>query len=265
MAMVGAVHYEAFAAFYDWTPAYAARPDVAFYVAAADDSGGPVLELGCGTGRVLLPTARAGHEVVGLDSSAAMAAECRRKLAAETEAVRDRVTLVAGDMRAFDLERAFALVTIPFRPFQHLLTVADQLACLASIRRHLAPGGTLVFDVFNPSLTALTDPARLEPFPDGEPFELPDGRRVARYARFATRDLCTQVLGVELIHEVTAADGTIRRVVDALPMRYYFRFELEHLLSRAGFAVTACYGGFDRRPFAEPYPPELIVVAQAAG
>ena len=146
------VDYTHVAPHYDATPAYGVRPDIAFYVAAAEEFGGPVLELGCGTGRVLLPTARAGLSIVGLDRSAAMLDICRGKLAGEAEAVRQRATLLAGDMRSFDLGRRFALVTIPFRPFQHLLTVADQLACLDCIRQHLAPGGTLVFDVFNPLL-----------------------------------------------------------------------------------------------------------------
>ena len=86
-----------------------------------------------------------------------MLAECRGRLSEEPEAVQHRVTLVHSDMRQFNLGSTFTLATIPFRPFQHLLTMEDQLACLASIRRHLRAGGRLVFDLFNPSLDVLVN------------------------------------------------------------------------------------------------------------
>ena len=147
--------YGSVADLYDHVTPYRDRPDVAFFVDAASTAGGPVLELGCGTGRVLIPTARAGIDIVGLDSSPRMLDVCRQRLLDEPEAAQKRVTLVQSEMQQFDLGRSFTLVTIPFRPFQHLLTVEDQLACLASIRRHLVEGGRLIFDVFNPSLDAL--------------------------------------------------------------------------------------------------------------
>ena len=137
------------AEFYDHVPRYATRADVDFYVQAAAASGGPVLELGCGTGRILIPTARAGIEIVGLDAAAGMLDACRQRLQSEQPAVRERVRLHQGDMRHFDFGSRFRLVTIPFRPFQHLVTVEDQLACLGAIRHHLVPGGRLVFDCFN--------------------------------------------------------------------------------------------------------------------
>lgn len=100
------------------TTSYPTRQDVPFYVEAARESGGPVLELGCGTGRVLIPTARAGIETVGFDLSAGMLEACQRRLRAEPPELRDRVSLHRGDMRNFDLGRTFRLVTIPFRPFR---------------------------------------------------------------------------------------------------------------------------------------------------
>ena len=97
-----------------------------------------VLELGCGTGRVLIPTARAGIEIVGLDASPQMLAVCRSRLQQEPPDVQARVRLLEGDMRRFTVDRTFRLATIPYRPFQHLLTVSDQFACLRSIHQHLA-------------------------------------------------------------------------------------------------------------------------------
>src|SRR6516162_7312341 len=124
--------YAVIADFYDYVVPYRARQDIDFFVDAARKSGGPVLEVGCGTGRVLIPTARAGIVVVGLDLSSGMMDICQKRLLEEPEAVRSRVRLVQGDMRNFDAGQKFKSVTIPFRPFQHLTTVEDQLSCLAS-------------------------------------------------------------------------------------------------------------------------------------
>src|SRR5713101_3926094 len=128
--------YASTADLYDYVGPYRARSDVRFVVDAAREAGSPILEVGCGTGRVLIPTARAGLDIVGIDLSQHMLTVCRQRLKNEPEAVQARVQLVQADMRRFELGRAFTLVTIPFRPFQHLITVEDQLACLDSIRRH---------------------------------------------------------------------------------------------------------------------------------
>lgn len=133
--------YAFVAELYDHVVPYRSRPDVDFFVAAAQASGGPVLEVGCGTGRVLIPTTRAGVDIVGLDLSPHMLRVCQQRLQDEPAAVQSRVRLHRADMRNFDLAQAFRLVTLPFRPFQHLTTVADQLACLRSLHRHLAAEG----------------------------------------------------------------------------------------------------------------------------
>src|SRR5215467_1386169 len=117
--------YNFIADLYDYVVPYQARQDIDLFVEAARASGGPVLEVGCGTGRVLIPTARAGIHIVGLDLSPGMLDICRKRLLEEPEAVRSRVRLVLGDMRNFDAGQKFKSVTIPFRPFQHLTTVED--------------------------------------------------------------------------------------------------------------------------------------------
>ncbi len=247
---------------YDYVVPYRARADVAFFVDAAVNAGGPVLELGCGTGRVLIPTARAGIEIVGLDASAPMLAVCRERVEREPPAVQSRVNLVQGDMRHFDLGRAFSLATIPFRPFQHLVTVEEQLACLRSIARHLVDGGTLILDIFNPSLDSLADQPVDQEYGDEPEFSMPDGRRVLRRHRLVAHDRAAQVTHVELIYHVTHADGRQERLVHAFSMRYLFRFEAEHLLARAGFVIVDLYAGYDRRPYGSIYPGELIFVAR---
>jgi SAM-dependent methyltransferase len=255
--------YATIADLYDYVGLYRDRPDVRFFVDEAASAGGPILELGCGTGRVLIPTARAGLTVVGLDGSPHMLRVCRERLDAEPTAVRDRVRLVEADMRAFDLggER-FTLVTVPFRPFQHLVTVDDQLACLSCIREHLVDDGTLILDLFNPSLDLLVNRPLGELYGEEPAFSTPDGRCVVRRHRIVRHDRFNQITDGELVYDVTHPDGRRETVTHAFRTRYVFRFEAEHLLARAGFRVDAIYADYDRRPYGSTYPGELVIVAR---
>lgn len=254
--------YAGIAELYDYVIPYRDRGDVEFFVEAAQSSGGPVLEVGCGTGRVLLPTARAGITITGLDASPSMLAICRRRVAAEPEPVRSRIDLVEADMRDFALGRRFALATIPFRPFQHLLTVADQLACLTTIREHLQPGGQLILDLFNPSLDALAQQATGEIVASEPEVTLPDGRKLVRHHRIVRRDRFEQINDVELLYDISHPGGHEERLVHAFRMRYLFRFEAEHLLLRAGFAIDTLYADYGKNAYGSKYPGELIFVAR---
>ncbi len=254
-----------FAEFYDHFDVYAQRDDVDFFVSEAVAAGGPVLELGCGTGRVLVSCARAGAPMWGLDSSETMLRRCRQKLASEAEEVRQRAVLQQGDMRNFRFEVPFQLVTIPFRPFQHLTEVEEQLACLSSIHRALAGGGHLILDVFNPSLKLLVDDSPLEEQAGGDPFALPDGRVVQRMERVSSRDYLRQIVNAELIFYVTHPDGRRERLVQVLQMRYLFRYEIEHLLARSGFEIEAAYGDYNRTPLDAGPVQELVYIARKVG
>ena len=171
-------------------------------------------------------------------------------------------------MREFDVEHAFGLVpdfrlaTLPFRPFQHLLKVEDQLACLACIRHHLAPRGKLVLDIFNPSLPHLTGTHNASELVGEEPeFTTSDGRKVRRTHRIVSRDLVNQVQTIEMIYTIVHPHGRQEEVTHKFSMRYLFRFEAEHLLARAGFKVEALYSDYDGSPYGAKYPGELIFVA----
>ena len=253
--------YMAVAELYDYVVPYRERADVDFFVQAARESGGPVLEVGCGTGRVLIPTARAGITISGLDLSPHMLAVCRERLKAEAEEVQSRVRLMQGDMRHFELGQTFQLVTLPFRPFQHLTTVEQQLACLGCLRRHLAEDGKLILDIFNPMLEALVNKDFGKELAEEPEFSLPDGRKVIRRHSVVARDVDNQINYTELVHYVTHPDGRQERLVQAFPMRYLFKFEAEHLLARAGFRVEQLYADYDKSPYGSKYPGELIFVA----
>jgi len=263
MALPGGYEAYAFIAdLYDYVVPYRTRSDIDFYVAAAQAAGGPVLEVGCGTGRILIPTARAGVDIVGLDLSPHMLQVCQKRLRDEPGAVQSRVRLRQADMRSFDLAQRFRLVTLPFRPFQHLTTVEDQRSCLASIHRHLKEAGRLILDLFNPSLEALVRDDLGQEFGDEPEFTSPDGRRVVRRHRIVSRDYFNQINQVELVYYVTHPDGCEERLVHAFPMRYLYRFEAEHLLVRCGFEVEAVYADYDKSPYGSTYPGELVFVAR---
>lgn len=244
-----------FGLLYDHVPLYRERTDVGFYVAEAKSSRGPVLEVGCGTGRILVPIARAGSTIVGLDSSNQMLERCRASLSREPVAVQQRVTLHQRDMHDFDLAggTTFPLIIAPFRVFQHLTTVAAQLRFLTKVARHLAPKGRLVFDVFNPRFSMLVgaDGAEHEDTPETR---LPDGRSFRRAYRIARVRWVDQVSESELIYYIQG-----KRYVQAFEMRWFVPAELQHLLARAGFLVREMYGDFARGPLVDGAPEQVVV------
>ena len=251
-----------FGILYDAVPAYRGRPDVDFYVARAREASGAILDIGCGTGRILLPMARTGAAVKGIEPSGAMLAHCRAKLAKEPEDVRARVTLHQGDARNLDLGVRFDLIVAPFRVLQHLVSIEDQLRCLTSVARHLAPGGRFVFDVFNPQFHLLTS-ARTEETEETPELRLPDGRTMRRAFRVARVRWIEQVSEVELIYYVAERPGAQpQRHVQQFDMRWYLHAELVHLLARAGLRATKILGNFDGSPLVDGAP-EQVVIAEA--
>lgn len=250
------------AEFYDQVEPYKNRADVAFFVEAAMKSGAPVLELGCGTGRVLIPVARAGIEIFGVDISPCMLQICQKSLLAEPADVQNNARLVQADMRDFALKQQFPLIIIPFRPFQHLTTVADQIRCLRQIHQHLTDTGQLILDLFNPSLPMLMTDNLGQELGDEPEFVMPDGRKVQRRFKIVARDLFRQINQVEMIYYVCHPDGHTERQVHAFPMRYLFRYEAEHLLARCGLHLEQVYADYDRKPYGSIYPGELILVAR---
>ncbi len=232
--------------------------DISFWTQEAQASGGPVLELGCGTGRVAIPIAQAGIPVVGLDSSAVMLKQARAK-ARKANLGPDLLTFVKGDMRDFSLDRRFPLVIIPFRSFQLLLSVADQHQALAAIKEHLVPDGRLVFSLFVPDLGHLardpsipvsgrevTDPAT------GHTLLIGDQNRY---------DTFNQVVDARTIVEELDEHGElVRKLYKDYQLRYLYRFEALHLLDASGYRVLDVYGSFDREPLDESST-EMIWIA----
>lgn len=247
---------------YDFVVPYRERKDVDFFVDLARECPQPVLELGCGTGRILIPTARVGVDVAGLDCSPEMLRVCRQSLERESPDVQRRVQLIEGDMRAFHLDRRFHRVVVPFRAFHHLLEIPDQLACLECTFAHLEAGGQLILDLFNPSLPYLYDKRFLDVAEEEPPFSLPDGRRMIRRSRLLARNLHKQIIDLEFLYEWEDENREIRQHSHRFRMRYFFRYEIEHLLARVGFTLETVYADYKKSPFGSQYPGELIVVAR---
>ena len=256
--------YDAWAGIYDSVYSYV-RADIPFYAREAVESGGPVLELGVGTGRVAVPTARLGIDVVGIDSSEAMLAIARSKLGSLGPDA-GSVELISADMRDLDLRdnrgerRMFPLVTIPFRGFLALLTVEDQIAALRSIRRHLDPDGRLIFNVFVPdpnlALEASDVPRHLNDVTDPH-----TGVSYVLYQQTAYESH-HQIVSVRMIIEELDRDGAVvRKLYRDYRLRYSHRWEMYHLLRSSGFEVDALYGDFDCTEFDEDST-EMIWVAR---
>jgi SAM-dependent methyltransferase len=240
---------------------YPLAGDIDFYAGLARRTGGPVLELGCGTARVALPLAMAGFEVTGIDLSAPMLAVARRKLLSAPQAVRERLTLIEADMTAIDLDRRFGCVIVPFRSFQQLLTVNLQRAVLRVMRRHLRPGGRVALHLYDPRLDVLVGDGGAGPIAEG--IHPVTGRRYAAEVLRCRFDYVAQVR-----HDTwryTERDDTGRVIDEAtrdLAVRWTFRWELHHLLAASGFSIEAEYSDFAGAGPA--YGRELIVVARSA-
>ncbi|GIG41337.1 class I SAM-dependent methyltransferase [Cellulomonas phragmiteti] len=226
---------------------------VAFYRAEARRQGGRVLELGCGTGSKLIPIASDGRPCTGLDLSADMLAAAARKADARGVQVR----WVQGDMRGFDLGRTFDLVVIAANSLLHLLTAEDLVGCLRSVRRHLAPGGRLVLDVFNPSVRALALADGVRRRRDALSFVDPD-RGLVHVDVADTYDAATQVTrGTWYFSTESEADV----VVAPLEIRCVFPQELPLLLTLAGLRLVERFGDWSRAPLTADAPLQLCVCA----
>jgi SAM-dependent methyltransferase len=248
--------YDLFARFYDLF--YGQRDDdLAMYQDFALAADGPILELGCGSGRVLLSLARGGHFVTGLDGSGAMLERARAGVKAS--GVEDRVTLVQGDLRDFDLGGRFALTIIPINTFMHCYDIEQQLACLRCVRRHLESGGRLVVDVYHPDLeTLLEADGRL--MSDGSVFDPETGHTVQRTTH-RRLDMANQTQHVTYHMDEVGTDGAVRRTAFPFRMRFVFRFEMELLLRAAGFSLETVYGSYELEPF-ETGSEKMIFVAR---
>lgn len=216
--------------------------DVGLWLSYAGRTDRPVLEVGTGTGRIALALARAGHEVTGLDVSAAMLARARQK--AEDDAL--DVTFVQGRVQDLALERDhYGLAILPADVFLYCEDGEEQVALLQALAGALHFNGLLAVDVPGPALW-------LDPSTNGQPLlahslPLEDGLTLDVW-HVHEDDLALQGRTLLVTYETTAPDGTIHRQRSTHRLRYLYRFELEYVLHMAGLVLLDVYGDYDLGP-----------------
>jgi SAM-dependent methyltransferase len=212
------------------------RDDIAFYLKVAEKERGPILELGCGSGRLTLPLARAGHSMVGVDASKEMVAEARRRL----EAKRLSAVLHVQDFRKLRLKQKFGLIVCPFNAFQHLYERSDVERFLDGVRAHLLPRGRFVFDLMNPDLRWLSRDSTKR----WAKTRFKDPRTGAQmiYSTQIVYDSPLQIAFMTIFYE--RADGKGRGTRTLLTHRHFFPRELEALLHYNGFRIDRREGDF---------------------
>jgi SAM-dependent methyltransferase len=234
--------------------------DIPLAMELAQETTGPVLELGCGTGRLLVPLARAGYEVVGLDNSPAMLELARAKLAKEPAEVSQRVTLITSEMTGFELAQRFGLVLLLNSTLMNLPPTAMQ-ATLNRVTRHLLPGGRLLIDLDNPAMLSgevgegvlvlertMVDPA--------------SGETIMQFAASQTEEAGQVVHVTWLFDSLPAGSSALSRVVVPMDYHYLYPHQLALMLANAGLQLESLMGDYDRRPFEEESP-RLLALASS--
>jgi SAM-dependent methyltransferase len=220
------------------------RADVTFYRELAKRRGGPILDLGCGSGRATIPLVRDGHHVYAIDQSIGMLLKLRSRVADLPAAAAARIQLSSGNLCTFDAPGRYNLAFATFNVLEHLYTRGELAACLARVAAHLAPGGAFAFDVQMPDLAWLSrDPRKRWA---KTRFTDPTTKRAMFYSTNHDYDPVGQIANIRLYYEPVDGKGPTRIV--KLSQRKYFPAELEALVSHAGFRVVERYGDFAWKP-----------------
>jgi SAM-dependent methyltransferase len=252
--------YDAWSEWYDVFYSTAGDEDVEFYVDLAQASRGPVLEIGCGTGRVSLPIASAGIDVVGVDFSTSMLAKARER----ADATKDNggaVEFLQGDMRTLALGRRFPLVIIPARTLYLALTPEEQLESLRRAAAHLAPRGALAFNLFVPDSDLIADVSE-EPFSMGETINPKTGLRCLLSAANRPDPVGQTIHSIQTVEELSDAGEVVRTVDLEVDLRYLYPSEVHVMLEQVGIVADQVFGDFEGGPLTEDSE-EMVWVVRA--
>lgn len=220
--------------------------DIPLYLELAEQHGGPIIDIGCGTGRVMIPLANAGHTVHGIDSEAAMLDRARERIAGNPTLDANMI-LHHGDALTYDMTERFALTLVPYNGLMHFHDQDSQLALLKRLRAWTADDGLLVLDLPNAGevfATQETDALMME-----RTFLEPETGHMVMQQSVSYLDRVEQLLRVTWIYDEITADGTVKRTFAPLVLYYYFFSEIKLLLNAAGFRVEAVYGDTEYGPY----------------
>jgi SAM-dependent methyltransferase len=249
--------YDVIAPFYDSEHAHFSE-DLDLYLNFAEAcGGGKILELACGSGRALLPLAREGYQLTGVDTSASMLAIARQRL--QEEGLAERCTLVQHDMTTLQLGQKFRLAFIALGSFAHIIARPLQQRALAAVRAHLSPGGTFIVDISNADARYLESMGGQMLHQGTWPRE--DGSYLTHFLSPVTA-ADSHLLELTHFYDQYRQGGTIQRTVVNTHLYLFERAEMELLLEQAGFVVKDVYGDYDLSPFRLDSP-RMICVAEA--
>ena len=248
--------YDRIAPFYDIEHAHF-NEDVDLYLNFAELRGGPLLELACGSGRLLVPLAQAGYEVTGVDSSAGMLNLARQSL--EAEGVAARCKLIQQDMSILQLGQKFPMAFIALGSFGHVCTRKAQRQALAAIRSHLTTGGTFILDISNEDVRYMESMSG-QMLHQGT-WQLDDDTMLTHFVSPAS-STTAHLLDLTHFYDQHRQGEAVQRTITQTQLYLFERNETELLLEQAGFFVKEVYGNYDLSPY-EHDTSRMIFVAEA--
>jgi SAM-dependent methyltransferase len=236
--------------------------DIGFYLGLAEEhgvSGGPILDVGCGTGRVMFPLAQAGYEMHGIDNEQAMLERARERLAGVSKETAKRLHFHHGDVLSYAMPIKFALTLVPYNGLMHFREQEQQIALLKQLRQWTRDDGLLVLDLPNAGDVFGTQDSESMVFE--RTFLEPETGHMVMQQSLSLLDRTTQQLKVTWIYDEITEDGTVKRTFASLMLYYYFFNELNLLLKHTGFEVVDVYGDLEGGPY-EDGAPRMVVIAR---
>jgi SAM-dependent methyltransferase len=233
--------------------------DIPFYIEYADKQNGNILDLGCGTGRVSIELAKAGHFVTGLDLSEEMLRIYKNKLEGLEKNIQDKIDIIYGNMANFKINKKYSLIIMPFRAFQALTKDSDIINCLKCIKEHLSNNGIFIINVFRPNKILDESWCSEEKIQWERDNEKDDSHVIKKFCNEKI-DAKSQIIYPYFVYEVIKKNRDIEKYIEHLELKYYYFEQLKELLTDNGFTIVEEYGWYDKSKIENGR--ELIIICK---